>query len=50
MVEVIVTAKNGGTVLRPDIWNEVHAANEFMIRRLVITRGERNIRFVNHLK
>jgi hypothetical protein len=50
MVEVIVTAKNGGTVLRPDIWNEIHEVNEFIIRKLVITRDERNIRFVIHSK
>jgi hypothetical protein len=45
MLEVLVGAKNGGSVLKTEIWQEIDVLNQFITKKLVVTRGERNIRF-----
>jgi hypothetical protein len=44
MLEVLVGAKNGGSVLKTEIWQEIDVLNQFITKKLVVTRGERNIR------
>lgn len=45
-LEIIITAKNEGSVLTSTVWDEVDKINEFLTRRLVVLHKKKKIRFV----
>ena len=47
MLEVLISPRKGSSVIDLNIWQEVHEINEFLTQKLVVTRGERNIRFAH---
>jgi hypothetical protein len=44
MLEVLVSDKDGGSILKPELWQEVDELNEFLVQKLVVTKGDKHIR------
>ena len=44
MLEILLSTKTAENVLNPAVWQEADELNQFLVKKLVVTRGERKIR------